>query len=142
MNNEGHNRINVEVMSIENPIDTNFPLEHLGFSKARFFEFLMNFEDLTLIQSLAAAKKALEDRDNKNLKESIHTIKGACSYIGASRLHYSCYFMQYYYEKGRYRKMHQFYPMLIEASVEFRIISRQLYNQFKGTYHFSNKSLF
>lgn len=87
-------------MSIDGPIDVDSALKTLGFELKGYFSLLMMFEDSTLLKSLANANEALNKENYDDLKHHIHSLKGASSYIAASHLHYSCYFMQLHYQEG------------------------------------------
>lgn len=52
---------------------------------------LGKLEVLSLNPSLEALAQAVEERDFPKMKSKAHSLKGACGYIGASCLHYSCY---------------------------------------------------
>jgi HPt (histidine-containing phosphotransfer) domain-containing protein len=54
---------------------------------------LEKFEDLSLIQCMKDCAKAVDELNYENLKHAAHSLKGSSGYIGASHLHYSCYFI-------------------------------------------------
>ena len=56
--------------------------------------------------------------------EKAHKIKGAASYVAASRLHYVCWFIQSHFLKGETDEMMKYYPSLVEAVIEFKMYSR------------------
>ena len=60
------------------------------------------------------------------MRDDAHSLKGASGYIGASHLHYACYFIQEHFHNDRFKEMMEYYPTLLEAAVEFRIYSRQI----------------
>lgn len=66
------------------------------------------------------------------MKDLAHSLKGASGYIGASRLHYVCYFIQEHFVFERNEKMLEYYPSLVEAAIEFKKYSRKIIAQFKG----------
>jgi HPt (histidine-containing phosphotransfer) domain-containing protein len=43
---------------------------------------------------MKAIAQAVDSQDWNVMKMKAHSLKGACGYVGASRLHYSCYFIQ------------------------------------------------
>ena len=54
---------------------------------------LEKFEGMSLMTCLETIKKSVEEEDFKQMKEGAHALKGSSGYIGASHLHYSCYFI-------------------------------------------------
>jgi len=72
--------------------------------------------------------------------EPAHQLKSPAGYIGASHIHYACYFIQEHFLFDRFTQMMEYYPTLIEAAVNFRIVSRQLLAQHesKSILHFVN----
>ena len=68
------------------------------------------------------------------MKLLAHSLKGASAYIGAARLSYTCYYIQEHYVYERYDKMLEYYPSLIEATVEFKVHSRILLAKHKGKF--------
>ena len=75
---------------------------------------------------------AYENQDHKAMKDLAHSLKGASAYIGASRLHYACYYIQEHFVYNRKDKMIEYYPTLVEAAVEFKIHWRQLVAKYEG----------
>ena len=66
----------------------------------------------------------VEEKDYDNVKHSIHNLKSTAGYVGASHIHYACYFMQDHYIKQEFNLMMEYYPTLLEACVTFRIFMR------------------
>ena len=60
------------------------------------------------------------------MKNKVHSIKGACGYVGASRLHYVCFKIQDLQMNGEHAEMLDRYPKLVESVVEFKRYSRML----------------
>jgi HPt (histidine-containing phosphotransfer) domain-containing protein len=58
-----------------------------------FFHMLEKFEDLSLIQCMKDCAKAVDEMNYDNLKHAAHSLKGSSGYVGASHLHYACYFI-------------------------------------------------
>jgi len=69
---------------------------------------------------------AFEKKDYKQMKSLAHSLKGASAYIGASRLHYICYFIQEHFVSENYEQMLEYYPTLVEAAIEFKLYSRKI----------------
>ena len=96
---------------------------------------LGKLEVLSLNPSLEALALAVESHDWKRMKNKAHNLKGAAGYIGASCLHYSCYFIQEHFMNNNYDKMLEYYPLLIESAIEFKIESRKLLAQHNSKFN-------
>ena len=70
------------------------------------------------------------------MKAKAHSLKGACGYVGAARLHYACYFIQEAHQNGQYHLMLEKYPRLVETAVEFKRHSRKILADYKGKLRF------
>lgn len=132
----------IQVMDFEivTPIDIKRATETLCGSSQMFYMMLGKFEDMTFLQLMkliadhvdAAAVGAdpSKEEEYKNymleIMEPAHQLKSPAGYIGASHIHYACYFIQEHYLAGRYAQMMEYYPTLLEAAVNFRIVSREL----------------
>jgi len=53
-----------------------------------------NLESMSLNQTMKDIVPAYENQDYQQMKSLAHSLKGASAYIGASRLHYMCYYIQ------------------------------------------------
>lgn len=113
-------------IDIQTPIDIKKAIEGLGGEPFMFYTMLGKFEDMSLIKQMSECAKAVDDGDYLEMKNAAHSLKGSSGYIGASHLHYACYFIQEHFIYERYDQMMEYYPTLIEAAVEFRIYSRKL----------------
>lgn len=63
------------------------------------------------------------------MKDKAHSLKGGAAYSGASRISQDCYYIQLYYETGKYVKMMEHYIDLLKNSAEFRIYWREVYEK-------------
>ena len=91
-----------------------------------FFKLIVKFEAMTLKPNIFELNTHYDNKDYQHLKDAAHSIKGAAGYIGASRLYYQTYFMQYHYVNQNIEMMLQYYPGIIEAAIEFKIACREL----------------
>lgn len=66
------------------------------------------------------------------MKIKAHSLKGACGYVGASRMHYACYFIQEAFQRGQTHLMLEKYPRLVETVIEFKRYSRRILAEHKG----------
>jgi len=59
-----------------------------------YYTMLGRLETMSLNTNMKAIAVAVELQDWNQMKTKAHSLKGACGYVGASRLHYACYFIQ------------------------------------------------
>ena len=61
------------------------------------------------------------------MKLCAHSLKGAAGYVGAGRIHYGCfYIIRAFYEKDYLAITDKYYPLVMEASIEYKRFSRKL----------------
>ena len=113
-------------MNIATPIDEEFAIKGLGGDKSIFLMMLAKLEDMTLMPVMENFVPAYDAANHLELKSLGHSLKGASAYIGASRLHYICFFIQQYYVINDFEQVINYYPCLVEAAIEFRTYSRKL----------------
>lgn len=107
------------------PLDSKTASGFFG-SEDSYFGLLERYEEVSLLSDLKTLAKAVDDLDYLEVRNRIHSIKGASAYAGASRVTDHCYWMQYYYEEGDNQKMMDLYPALIASLVEFRVYYRKV----------------
>jgi HPt (histidine-containing phosphotransfer) domain-containing protein len=95
---------------------------------------LENLEKLALNKTMKDMIPAYDNRNYQAMKDLAHSLKGASGYIGASRLHYACYFIQEHFVYNRHPQMLEYYPTLVEAAIEFKVYSRILISRFKSKF--------
>jgi len=66
---------------------------HKG-NKSLFYMILNHFRNQSLIESIDIITNAFNESKWTKMKEAAHTLKGTSGYVGASTIHYDCYFMQ------------------------------------------------
>ena len=59
------------------------------------------------------------------MNDVAHKLKDASAYIGASKIHYACYYINYSYLTENYAAMVEYYPLLAEACIEYKRFSRK-----------------
>ena len=59
-------------------------------------------------------------------------MKGPAGYIGASRLHYACYYLQKAHIENEIEAMVEFYPLIVECAIELRYQVRKLIWKYDG----------
>ena len=118
--------IRVVDLDVTTPIDTATAIAGLGGEPSIFYEMLGSLEDMTLNECMKKMVPVYDTKNYDEIKSHAHALKGASAYIGASRLHYMCYFIQHYYVEKDYPRMIKYYPCLVEAAIEFKTYSRQI----------------
>jgi len=77
----------------DSPIDTSKPIHDLGGNAILYYQMLERLESMSLNKNMQRIAQAVNERDWDVMKANAHSLKGACGYVGASRLHYSCYYI-------------------------------------------------
>ena len=124
--------IKVLEMDTSTPIDIDVAVNGLGGEPQIFYMMLANLESMTLNEIMKKIVEMYDQRNYLEMKNHAHSLKGASGYVGASRLHYVCYFIQEHYVFNRYDKMLEYYPSLVEAAIEFKVYSRQIISKYKS----------
>ncbi len=99
---------------------------------------LGQFEDMMLNTEMEKLANSLASQNWGDMKFAAHSLKGSSGYIGVSRLHYACYYVQYYFMKSNFEAMVDFYPLVVETAIEFKIYSRIILAQKNGINHFTS----
>ena len=74
-------------------MDIESPVRILGGDRGLYFLMLARLEEMSIIPNMKSISVAIEKKDYNVVKANVHSLKGACGYVGASRLHYACYFI-------------------------------------------------
>jgi HPt (histidine-containing phosphotransfer) domain-containing protein len=86
-------------LDIATPMDYKEQIKNLGDAKI-YFKILERFEGMSLIQETKELVQWVNDKNYHEIKESVHKLKSTAGYVGASHIHYACYYMQDHYLKG------------------------------------------
>jgi HPt (histidine-containing phosphotransfer) domain-containing protein len=78
---------------VTTPIDVKRATETLCGNPAMFYMMLSKFEDMTFLNLMGLIADAVTAGDMKHMMEHAHTLKSPAGYIGASHVHYACYFI-------------------------------------------------
>ena len=85
--------INFIDLDISQPIDFNKALDSLTGNRKLYFSMLSKIEVMALNNCMVAMAEAYREGEWNKMRLSAHTLKSACGYVGAGKLHYSCYFL-------------------------------------------------
>ncbi len=88
--------IKVENLDIGKPIDEEMAIKNLGIPDL-FYYMLGQFEEMMLHPQMEKMAGHLTKEEWFDMKFAAHSLKGSAGYIGVSRLHYACYYVQYYF---------------------------------------------
>ena len=78
---------------IKLPIDIKAAIQCLGYDEDTFYTMLASLESLSITPCLANMVEIYDKSQADEFKKQAHALKGASAYIGASKLHYVCYFI-------------------------------------------------
>ena len=87
-------QINITELTDEVPVDTENPVRLLNGNTNLYYMMLGRLESMSLRPNIDAIATALDAQDWTTVRIKAHGLKGACGYIGAHRLHYTCFFIQ------------------------------------------------
>lgn len=107
-------------------------MEGFGGEDTIFYMMVDKLESMTLNKIMKDLVPAYDNLDYKEIKMLAHSLKGASAYIGASRLHYACFFIQAHFVNGEFQKQIEYYPTLVEAAMEFKVYSRKIMAKHQG----------
>ena len=113
-------------MDITEPVDLHYATASLGNNSKLFYIMLERLADVSIATSIEKLTIALNEEDWDGMKQAAHSLKGSSGYVGASKIHYACYYIQDAYNSSNYNGMVHYYPLLVEAIVEFQRYSREL----------------
>ena len=122
----------VTKLRTDSPIDKEEAINGLGGDENMFIIMLQNFSKMSIGSNMSQVKEAYDKKDFDKIKSVAHTLKGACAYVGAGKLHYICYFIQDYWVKKEYDRMLEYYPSLVEAVIELKVASAKLLADHEG----------
>ena len=118
----------------EKPIDMQKAVQLLGGNTRLFYNMLGKLESMSLVPSMKGIADAMVAEDYLDMKAKAHSLKGASGYIGASNVHYSCFQIQAQFEAKNFPGMIEYYPMLVESAIEFKIACRTILAENKGKF--------
>eukprot|EP00347_Sterkiella_histriomuscorum_P005824 403355130 len=122
---EKNEPIKVMDLDINLIIDCDTAIKGLGMDYL-FYTMLEKFEDMLLNKEMKQLAIEFQKRDWEQIKHAAHNMKGSAGYIGASRLHYACYYMQYFFVHSDFDQMVEIYPLIVESAIEVKVESRHV----------------
>ena len=117
-------RIRLLDLDVTEPVDLHYATASLN--NELFYDMLEHLTDIGLVTNIEKITHSLQAEDWDGMKQAAHTLKGSSGYVGASKVHYACYYIQDAYNNRNYSGMVHYYPLLVEAAVEYERYSREL----------------
>ena len=112
-------------LDIVEPIDVKTPVQSLGGNTKLYFAMLSRLEKMSLSSCLSQITEARNRQDWQAMKAAAHSLKGASGYVGAGKVHYACYYIQKAYNNNDFEGMMNYYPLAVEACLEYKRFARQ-----------------
>ena len=122
-------------LDITKPIDFCTPVENLGGQKKLFITMLKRLEIMSLNTCAQQIAEGLNQKNWLTMKQGAHQLKGASGYVGAGRVHYVCYHIQNAFHTDDFKMMEDYYPLLVEACIEFKRFSRKYLVELKRKFY-------
>ena len=133
--------IKVEDLDINKIIDTEKAVQRLG-DIALYRLMLPQYESSSLIPYLEKLSEEMQNQNWDQVKFYAHALKGPAGYIGASKLHYACYYVQKAHIENDLETMAELYPLVVECAIELRYHLIELMSQYDGRGKFALRDLF
>lgn len=111
--------IKVEDLDINQVLDAEKAMQRLG-GQQLYMMMLPQYDSTSLMPQLTQLAREVSQKDWDQIKFFVHALKGPAGYIGASRLHYACYYMQKAHSDSDFDAMIDYYPLLVETAIEVR----------------------
>ena len=96
---------------------------------------------MSLDPSMKDIATAINNKDFEQFRNKAHSLKGACSYVGAGFVYYCCSHILEAFTSQNFDLMMYYYPYLVESSIEFKIHAKGMIADFEGksSFFFYNK---
>ena len=132
--NNNPNKFEVKVynLDVSQPIDISKATSLIGGNKKLYINMLSKIEVMSLSSQLNQIADAINNKDWPKMKMAAHTLKSTSGYVGAGKLHYSCYYVQSTWVAQDFVGMVNFYPLVVEASIEFKRFVRRYLAEYNG----------
>ena len=114
-------------MCTENPVDMENAVIALYGNYKVYFTLLTQLEKKSINPTMKDIIKPFENKDYNQIQLLVHSLKEACEFIWASRLYIVCYYILEHFECQQFDMMLEYYPSLVEATIEYKVYSRWLH---------------
>ena len=112
-------------LDISEPIDFKTAHDLLGGNKQLHLSMLARMEKMSVRSCMKQITDALKINDWPTMNLGAHTLEGTSGHIGAGKLHYACYYMHKMFKMNDSQGMVHYYPLVVEACIEFKRYSRR-----------------
>ena len=117
--------VKVTNLDVNQTIDFSASIRKLNGQRKLLINMIKRLEDESLSHCMQMVTNGLNAKNWGLVKQGAHMLKGATGYVGAGRVHYACYQIQRAYNRGDFRKMESYYPLLLEYSIELKRFMRR-----------------
>ena len=128
------NLIKVVNLDISKPIDIETSIGNLNGNKKLYFNMLAKLEGVYINKCMEQIASSIASNDWIKIKMATRVLKGASGYIGASKIHYACFYILEASKGNDYERMLEYYPFLVEAVIEYKRYSRRVLANYKCKY--------
>ena len=119
-------------LDVTEPVDIKYAVSILGpNSQKLFYSMLEKFESTTIQTMTSKLAEGYSIQNWAGIFQAAHSLKGASGFIGAGKIHYACYYICEAYGKNDYKSMLLYYPLIVEAVIEFKRHSHKLTADYK-----------
>ena len=74
----------------------------------------------------------LSTEDLEKVKFAVHALQSTAGYAGAGHIYYTCYYMDAGISAKNTQGILEYYPLLVEAVIDFKRFSRKFLSECKG----------
>ena len=106
-------------MNISKPMDQEKGIFYLG-GEPLFRLMVPMYESTSLLPYLEKMAAEINKKSYDQVAFFAHALKGPAAYIGGSRVHYACYYIQKAHLEGEDDLMLEYYSLLITEVIELR----------------------
>ena len=97
-----------------------------------FYEMLPKMEKMSINRTIEQINDGMATENWNKMKNASHTLKGSSGYIGAGYLYYACLYIMQAHSEQDFIGMARYYPLLVEAIIEYKRFSRRLLAEHSG----------
>ena len=111
---------------LSTPVDFKQAVKGIHGDKRMFNKMLERLEVMSLNSCMEQIAAGMMHQNWTQIKNAAHTLKGSTGYLGAGYIYYACVYIMQAHGEEDFVGMTKYYPLLVEAVVEFKRYSRKL----------------
>ena len=108
------------------------PVYALGGNIAKYFKMTAKFELAVMNPCMKRIAGATNTQDWQELHSIVNELREASGAIGASKVHYACFYIQEAYAENDFQEMFKCYPLLVEAIIELKRYLRRFLCEYRA----------